>query len=254
MFPAIVRGALVVVGIGLLLSTPACGKKAPLRLTDDRAAEKAPAPRARLREGRVTLDFRVPAHRFFPEREEPWALARILRQDPPSSDVVEAGAILKTGGFAFDSPLSWSDQAPKAGNTSIYRVEFRDAARRRRALSEPASVTGIAPPAAPSELTASGHLRSVVIGWTAPGGSDAGVAYRVYRRETLQEEFEPVSPEPVAGSSFVDSRIEPGRDYCYTVRAVLDSRGVEIEGPSSPESCARALADDAPQQQPATGP
>src|SRR5512137_622672 len=79
------RGALFVAGVALALSLPGCGKKAPLRLTDDRNAGRAPAPHARVREGRVMLDFRVPAHRMFPEREEPWVLVRILRQAGPSA-------------------------------------------------------------------------------------------------------------------------------------------------------------------------
>ena len=87
-----VRGAIcLTAGIGLALLFPACGKKAPLRLVDDRAPLPAPAVHARIREGRVILDFRAPAHRLFPEREEPWVLARILRQSGSSTEVVEAG-------------------------------------------------------------------------------------------------------------------------------------------------------------------
>ena len=133
----IVERARCVAGIVLALSFPACGKKAPLRLPDDRTAEHATAPRARVSEGRVTLDFRVPAHRLFPEREEPFALARILRRSGASSEYVEAGAILQDGGFHGLPPLSWSDQVLPPKKPYSYRVEFRDASRRRRALSDP---------------------------------------------------------------------------------------------------------------------
>ena len=237
-------------GIGLALSFPACGKKAPLRLPDDRAAEKAPALRARVRENRVTLDFRVPAHRFFPEREDPWVLARILRQATPSSEVVEAGAILKADGFAFDSPLSWSDQMMPPQSSCSYRVEFRDAVRRRRALSEPLAVSWDQSPDAPSNLTAIGHLRSIVLTWTVSAGAGSGVTYRVYRRELSQALFGQSLPDLVTDNNFVDSRIESGRDYCYVVRAVLNTMGLEIEGPASPESCSRATAEELPRAQP----
>jgi predicted small lipoprotein YifL len=242
-----VKAAFLVAGIGLALSLPACGKKAPLRLADDRAAERAPTLRARMREGRVTLDFRVPAHRFFPEREDPWVLARILRQATPASEAVEAGAILKSGGFAFDSPLSWSDQVLPPNSAFVYRVEFRDAVRRRRALSEPLAVAWDQLPDAPSSLTAASHLRSIVLTWTAPSGAGAGVGYRIYRRETAQDAFDLISPDPVADRSFVDSRIESGRDYCYVVRAVLNAKALEVESPASPESCSRAAAEEPPQ-------
>ena len=164
------RGAFLVAGtaLALALSLPACGKKAPLRLTDDQTAGQAPAPRARVREGRVTLDFRVPAHRTFPEREDPWVLARILRQAGPAAEAVEAGAILQADGFVFGAPLRWSDQAQPAKSSFIYRVEFRDAARRRRALSDPLTVSWEQVPDAPAHLTAVGHLRSIVLSWAAP--------------------------------------------------------------------------------------
>lgn len=244
MYRANVRGALLVVGIGFLLSFPACGKKAPLRLPDSRAAEHAPAIRARIREGRVTLDFRVPAHRSFPEREEPWVLARILRQAPPSSEVIEAGTILNAKGFEFESSLSWSDQVLPAKTTIIYRMEFRDAIRRRRALSPALAVSWEQAPEAPSNLTAGGHLRSIILNWTAPKDHGTGVTYRIYRREVSQSLFEQITPEPVTGTHFVDSRIETGRDYCYEIRAALNAATLEVEGPASAESCSRSASEE----------
>jgi len=236
------RSALFVAAISLGLSFPACGKKAPLRLIDDRSPQSAPTLRARVREGRVTLDFRVPAHRVFPEREDPWVLARILRQATPASVVIEAGAILKAEGFAFDAPLTWSDQVQPPHSSFSYRVEFRDAVRRRRALSEPLAVSWDLVPDAPPTLTAESHLRSIVLSWTTPTGT--GINYRIYRRDMSQALFEPISPDLVTTSSSVDSRIESDRDYCYVVRAVLSVAALEIEGPASPESCSRTAAEE----------
>lgn len=246
MLQARARGALALAGVGLALSFVSCGKKAPLRLSDDRIAEHAPALHARVRDGRVTLDFRVPGHRLFPEREDPWVLARIMRQAATSSESVEAGAILKEGGFAFDSPLTWSDQELPPESSVIYRVEFRDAARRRRAVSEPLAVSWNKVPDAPPALSAVGHLRSIVLEWSASAGADAGTRYRIYRRQRSQPLFEPATPEPVPAGRFTDSRIDASRDYCYVVRAVLNTKGLEIEGPASPESCARPAAEAAP--------
>jgi len=247
------KGALFAAGIGLALAFPACGKKAPLRLVDEQTGEHAPPLRARIRLGQVTLDFKVPAHRLFPEREEPWVLARVLRQTGSSSEVVEAGAILKADGFAFDEPLTWSDKVLPPKSSFVYRVEFRDAARHRRALSEPLKVSWDHLPDAPSNLTAEGRLRSIVITWTMPSAVDARVACRIYRREISQTQFEPVSPDPVAELSFVDSRIEPDRDYCYVLRAVLYDKAVEVEGPASRESCSRSAAEALPPAHPPAG-
>ena len=244
------RVALFAAGIALALSLPACGKKAPLRLTDDRTAARAPLPRARVREGRVMLDFRVPAHRTFPEREEPWVLARILRQVGPSAEVVEAGAILQAGGFVFGEPLRWSDQMQSAKGSFIYRVEFRDAARRRRALSEPLTVSWAQVPDAPASLNAVGHLRSIVLHWAAPLSAGAGTGYRLYRRELPRTEFETATPQPLTVTDYVDSRIELAHDYCYEVRVVLSVKGLEVEGPATPESCSRAASEEPPPSRP----
>lgn len=234
-------------GIGLVLALPACGKKAPLRLNDDRPVEPAPAVRGHIRLGRVTLEFRVPARRTFPEREDPWVLARILRQTTPSAEAVEVGALLDTKGFAFDAPLTWSDTVLPPRSSFSYRVEFRDALRRRRALSGPLAVSWDQLPHAPSTLDAVGRLNSIALTWTMPTGAPAGSNYLIYRREKAQASFGEPLTDPVAGNGFVDVRIEPGRDYCYEVRAVLVTRALEVEGAASTQSCARAAAEDLPE-------
>jgi predicted small lipoprotein YifL len=233
------RAAHVVAAVAaaLAVTLPACGKKAPPRLPDQRAAEKAATPRASVREGRLTLEFAVPAHRIFPEREDPWVLARILRQDPPAKDFVEVGAILEGDGFAFEAPLTWSEAARTAGS-SAYRVEFRDGARRRRALSDPVTISWLEAPAAPGGLVAAGDDRGVALTWTAPAGS-AGARYRVYRREAPDGPVENLTPEPLAVPGHADSRIRPSREYCYQVRAVLGEAASAVEGPPSAETCVR---------------
>jgi predicted small lipoprotein YifL len=239
--------ALAVAGAAALLLLGACGKKAPLRLPESRPAETAPAPRAKVREGRVILEFRVPAHRVFPEREDPWVLARVLRGEESPAEPVEAGAILETEGFAFGAPLVWVDEARAPGKALVFLVEFRDALRRRRAISPPLQVLWDAVPPAPAGLLASGAERAVSLSWEeAPGVS---VRYRVYRRDPAFKE-EALFEEPIAAREFVDLRVGSGREYCYAVRAVLDAKGLEVEGPASPEACARTEGPPAPPPQP----
>jgi predicted small lipoprotein YifL len=237
------EGALVLTGVLLLLAVPACGKKAPLRLPGDRPPETTATPRARVREGRVTLDFQVPRQRLFPEREEPWVLARILRQAPgAAAEAVEAGAILQTGGFAFGAPLAWSDREQPAG-TYVYRVEFRDAVRRRRAVSGPVTVAWERLPTAPAGFTAAGGNRAIALSWVAPEGAGAETRYAVYRRASGEAE-EHLVQEPLAQTRLLDSRVETGREYCYAVRSVLTVQSVAVEGAAAPEACARAAGDE----------
>src|SRR5512133_2227120 len=88
----------------------ACGKKAPLRLPDERPAERAAAPRVLVREGRATLALTVPGRRIFPERQEPWVHARVMRREAGAADFAEAGTILEPKGFVFEAPLDWDDE------------------------------------------------------------------------------------------------------------------------------------------------
>lgn len=227
------------VGAALLFLAWGCGKKAPLRLPEQLTAESTRTPGARVREGRVRLDFRVPRHRVFPEREDPWVLARVLRRPGASQEFIEAGTIHNAAGFAFDEKLSWTDSAFPPGSTLVYRVEFRDAARQRRALSGPLTVTWDVVPAAPVALSAAGDDNAVRLSWGAPPAAGDAVRYRVYRRVGEQAEAEPLGTEAAAPESLVDTRVETGQDYCYSVRAVLGGEALEVEGPASEEICVR---------------
>lgn len=232
------RAGAVVAAVGALLLMGSCGKKAPLRLPDQRPAEGAPAPRASIREGRLTLEFTVPSHRLFPEREDPWVLARILRRQSPATDFLEVGAILEGGGFAFGAPLTWSEAAQTAG-TSAYRVEFRDGARRRRAVSEPVEVTWQTPPAPPAGLVAVGDDRAVALSWGAPPGATAGIRYRVYRRDVSGAAMELVTPLPLEGPQYTDVKVQVSHEYCYQVRTVLGAQAMEVASVPSAEVCAK---------------
>jgi len=196
----------------------------------------------------VTLEFNVPAHRTFPEREEPWVLARVLRRPDAGAEWTEVGAILEREGFAFGAPLTLTDEALPPGTAVVYRVEFRDAARRRRADAEPLRVSWAAVPGAPLALSASGSERAVALTWTAAPGAPA--RFRVYRREAAEPAAKPLFAEAIAASGFVDSRVEPAGEYCYAVRAVLQEQEIEVEGPPSAEACARTEGPPAPPPRP----
>lgn len=241
------RGVFAALALALVFA--ACGKKGPLRLSADRPAEDAPALHARVRESSVLLSFKVPEPRFFPERQEKWVLARILRQTGGSAEFFEAGTILEPRGFAYGTPLSWTDRERPPKSALVYRVEYRDAERRRRALTKPLRVAWDRVPLAPAALTADGAARVVSLVWDEPGDA-AGVRYRVYRRAPPQPDLKPLFPEPVSGGRFVDARTEPDREYCYTVRGVIVAQGLEVEGPASPEACARATDEELPPRQP----
>jgi predicted small lipoprotein YifL len=226
---------------GALAAAAACGKKAPLRLPEQQPTERLREIRATVREDRVTLEFRVPPRRVFPEKEPPWVLARILRRSGDEKEFAEVGTILDKAGLEFDSALTWTDDGRAPGVPLAYRIEFHDAAGHRRAISTPISLSWASVPGAPLGLDASGAESSVRLAWQAPAGAAAAVAYRVYRREAPEAVANPVGEAPVAALGLVDSRVRAEREYCYTVRAVIEGGPSPVEGPASEERCTRTI-------------
>ena len=100
----------------------------------------------------------------------------------------------------------------------------------------------VTPPAAPSQLAASGTPSSVDLGWTAPADTDV-VGYRVYRSASSPVALTgtPISgATPIAATTFRDSATFGGSSYHYAVVAVdalgntSPAAGVGPAGPSVP--------------------
>jgi hypothetical protein len=92
-----------------------------------------------------------------------------------------------------------------------------------------------APPAAPTDLTASSASCAVRLRWNAPPTSVAG--YHIYRSDAPDAAPQRITAEPVRQRTFADGRVQPDVPYWYTVRAV-SRRGVE--GDPAPKVTASA--------------
>ena len=69
--------------------------------------------------------------------------------------------------------------------------------------------------------TASAAVGSVVLGWTAPGLSDAGIAgYDVFRSASVGGPFVEVNAAPVTGTTYTDGSVSSGQTWYYLVRGV----------------------------------
>ena len=102
------------------------------------------------------------------------------------------------------------------------------------APSSPACVTPVDtfPPAAPKSLAHIAAGNGVSLLWEANTESDLG-GYLVLRGEAPGDKLSPLTPEPIADTSFLDSTVRRGRTYVYEVVAVDRSAPPNRSAPSN---------------------
>lgn len=105
----------------------------------------------------------------------------------------------------------------------------------RSPVSNIVALTPAVAPGAPILQPAIPEEGRLCLEWVAPETDVLGKpvsigGYRVYRRSLPEEEYgPPLNPEPVIGTSFVDSSAPYGAPLVYTVRAVLQGN-TKVEG------------------------
>jgi predicted small lipoprotein YifL/predicted phage tail protein len=92
------------------------------------------------------------------------------------------------------------------------------------------------PPAQPRGLVAVIAGPAVRLAWDAVPDADLA-GYRVYRSTTAGRGHQPITPAPVAATTYVDGDVRPGQTYYYVVTAVDASRRANESVPS-PEASA----------------
>jgi len=124
------------------------------------------------------------------------------------------------------------DDGLEAGLGYQYRVVPYNARGRDGATTQ-LRRTYVAPPPAPTGLTASGHDRMVRLSWepaTAAAPDFEMIGYNLYRRETDEPfPFEPVNRQPLLEPTFEDFGVQNDHTYIYTVRTLARSGGQRVE-------------------------
>jgi len=95
------------------------------------------------------------------------------------------------------------------------------------------------PPGSPTGIVAIPLKDGIELNWKRNPEADL-LGYNVYRRKVGEKEFEKLTPSPSARLTYLDSTIEPGREYEYAVTAVDDSPR-RNESPRSEEVRIKAL-------------
>lgn len=214
-----------------------CGKKAPLRLPEQRPPAQVGTFRARIRDRNVSLEFHIPKRRLFPEQETPWSFTRILRRDGPGGDFVEVGTLVDADGFEFGTKVQWTDAGREPGIAYTYKVELLKQDARTRAVSPPLEVLWKEEPPPPAALAAAGAEGSILLTWEPPAAG-RGAGFIVARRPEGNPREEPLTRTPVAEGRYLDAAVAVNRTYCYRVRSVTSTPAVDVEGSPSAEVCA----------------
>lgn len=190
------------------------------------AAPGKPAPPARPRYGYNVYDASASASASAPaepaelRRDKPAASASApggATADKPNAPVVPLNASLLT------TP-TFSDPRVEFGTERCYvvrRVEMWGAVAVESPPSAPACVTPVDtfPPAAPKGLVHIANAGGVSLLWEANTDADLG-GYVVLRGEAPGDTLSPLTPAPIAETSFTDTTVRRGRTYVYEVVAV----------------------------------
>ena len=155
-------------------------------------------------------------------------IARIaLDAAPPAGVQVQGGTVSVTdsAGLSF-------------GRRYVYVTTAEDATGRSSAPSERLVVTFLAGPAAPSGLAAQAGDKEVRLRWDAPasfldGAPATGELRYVVLRAAGDGALAPVTPAPIAATTFTDTGLENDTAYRYAVQAVRVDPAGTARGPAS---------------------
>ena len=159
--------------------------------------------------------------------------------ETPKSAMVSRGTVVgwdELAAVKLDSPapatvtgrtVRWVDRRDLVFDRRYaYVVTATDSTGRTGAPSDPLTVTYIAAPRPPQSLTAAPGEREVRLSWQPPPGLIDGsslrgeTTYVVLRGVGAEGPLTPVTSEPAAGTSYVDTGLANETSYRYVVRAV----------------------------------
>lgn len=246
------RGALLLLLAASVLV--ACGKKGPPVAPELRVPTGPTHLHGAVEEQSIVVGWTGPGHRMDGSRLRAIALYKLYRREeteagPPKSAMLSSGRVVGYDEIAVirpDNPepalvrgtsVTWVDRrALSVGRRYVYVVTAEDTLGRSSGPSERLVVPYLAAPRAPRGLSARPGDRRVSLTWQPPAemmdGSPApaDLRYLVLRGAGAEGALAPVTPQPVAGTSFTDEGLENDTDYRYAVRAVRIDPAVSASG------------------------
>jgi fibronectin type 3 domain-containing protein len=244
------RRARVAAGVALAaLGLAACGRKGPPVAPETRVPQAVGDLAVVIRASTIELTWTNPTRRLDRTRLRDLALARVFRVDDTGGGEPKAAVLVddRIAGYTpvatvtFDAPGSAlvvghrvtviDDRDLRYGRRYTYVVVTADARGRTSPPSRRVSVTYIAAPEPPVNLTVRPGEREARLAWQAParfvdGTAATGpLAYEVLRATAADAELTPVATAAPGELALTDRGLENERTYAYAVRAVRREGG-----------------------------
>ena len=251
----------------------ACGKKAPPVAPELRLPSGPVGLHGAVDEQSIVVGWTAAGTRVDGSRLRAVARYRLYRREEAASGPIRS-AMLSSGRIVgYDelatirpdapapatvrgSSVTWVDrQALSIGRRYVYVVTAEDDLGRTSGPSERLIVPFLAAPRAPQALRAVPGDRRIGLSWRAPAelvdGSPAGsdLRYLVLRGSGATGALAPITPQPIADTTFTDTGVDNDTDYRYAVRAVRVEAAVTATGDASAAVTATA-ADTTPPSAP----
>ncbi len=245
--------------LALVAGIAGCGKKGPPVAPERRLPAAASALTASVEGNMVVLSWINPKTRVDGTRLRDLGTVKLHRREeaegaPPRAAMVSQGQVVgwdEVASIRLDAAdpavvrgdgVRWVDrQALVPGRRYVYVVTAHDSAGRTSAPSERLAVVYLAAPGPPRNLAAAPGEGQVRLRWETPAALADGSAlrgeirYEILRASGADAPLVPVTPAPVAGTSFTDTGLENETTYRYAIRAVrADGAGVARGEASTP--------------------
>jgi len=253
------RGLLFLLLAALLcvIALAACGKKGPPVAPELRVPAGPSALHGAVEQQSIVVSWTAPNTRLDGTRLRAVALYKLYRREeadagPPRSAMLSSGRVVGFEEIAIiraDTPapatvqgrsITWVDRhALTMGRRYVYAVTAEDTLGRTSGPSDRLVVPFLAAPRAPRDLNATPGDRRASLSWQPPaelvdGSPVTGeVRYLVLRGSGPIGPLTPITPQPVAGTTFTDTGIDNDTDYRYAVRALRVEPAVTAAGETS---------------------
>jgi fibronectin type 3 domain-containing protein/predicted small lipoprotein YifL len=235
-----------------------CGKKGPIVAPERRLPQPPADMRATVEDRAIVVRWVNPRNRVDNSRLRDLAVMRLFRrEEAPGAEPKPAmlsgdrvvgyeeikrialgappppGVQMEGGGVSVTD-----DKSLSFGRRYVYVATAEDSSGRSSAPSPPVTVTFIAAPAAPPGLSAQAGDKQARLRWEAAttfidGTPATGELRYIVLRAVGEGALAPVTPAPIAATTYTDTGLENETAYRYAVKGVrVDPAGTAI-GPAS---------------------
>ena len=241
-----------------VLALAACGKKGAIVAPERRIPQPPMDMRATVDDRVIVVRFVAPRSRVDNSRLRDLTLMRLFRREEPPEGAlkpamrsgervvgyveiarIELAAPLPPNVQLSDGAVVVKDEKGLSfGKRYAYAATAEDMNGRISAPSAPLAVIFLAAPAPPPGLVAQAGDKQVSLRWDAPttlidGAAASGELRYIVLRGAGEGGLAPITPAPIAATTYTDTAVENETTYRYAVKGVREEPAGSASGPPS---------------------